>query len=259
MARLNKQLEDDSNDSLPDLASILCRPSEDTAKALIATSERQPATDNRSQSTEAENLQPVQRKSPSKSMSKGSYDEKQLKKQRPLAPLKITHDNSLLLPLSNGSSKCAKSPAREQAAERFSSVRQSPKRAAKACVDYRKLVPLLTDPSSGEDDSFTDLSGFIVPDSASEDELLGHKSRNGLSRSPRRKGSSAKKANPPKNREDPFGRWRESAIIDLTSPEKESSSIPCLGPSTSPISPSKEPQKSGNCSDLDELFSRLRL
>lgn len=53
--------------------------------------------------------------------------------------------------------------------------RSSPRRHDQKRVDYRKFVSRLSDSSislSEDDDSFTDLSGFIVPDSQSDEEVI---------------------------------------------------------------------------------------
>ena len=59
-------------------------------------------------------------------------------------------------------------------------LRSSPRRNAKIGIDYRKFAPRLSDGSasrSEDDESDTDLSGFIVDDDVSEDDIEPEKSR----------------------------------------------------------------------------------
>jgi hypothetical protein len=99
-----------------------------------------------------------------------SYDEAQIPRPPQRPPLKITHVNSLLLPLS-------KVALGEKLPEKLKvDVRESPRRAARRVIDYSRFErwegrdegKILDE--LDEEDEDTDLSGFVVSDSYESDE-----------------------------------------------------------------------------------------
>ena len=128
--------------------------------------------------------------------------------------------------------------------------RASPKRSAKVDADYSGLAQGSANSSIQlhlDDDHFTDLSGFIVPDSASDGEPV-------VLMSPKKdkKNNSKKKGRTPMissedpqepgvrvSRRTPSNTRRSSATTDLISPEEKNRSRICLvsPPSSEPFRP----------------------
>ena len=174
MARLNDDL--DSEDELPDLFSILRLRTE----AIIRTppkTPRQAHGDITYREKEGKELATEYSLTERHAIASGTFtdvysDRPQSGKQRLLGHLKQAHVNSLLLPPSNAS---VKSPRHNdgQSIEEVDGVsgRASPKRLANSLVDRLGKVSADTVNRIHRDDSFdTDLSGFIVPDSATDGE-----------------------------------------------------------------------------------------
>ncbi len=167
MARLNDL--SDSDDELPELSTILAKTSkQEHSKVPSGINEAQNSTNSKSLVAKHENNL--------RTITKASSDEAQSRKQRPLSHLKQAHVNSLLLPISDISTSNSKSED-YQSIETAGSVsnRISPRRLAKGIADHSRLAQVSAHtsvPIHHDGDSSTDLSGFIVPDSASDGESL---------------------------------------------------------------------------------------
>lgn len=268
MARLNFRAVSDSDDEFPDLSTILRPPSEVPANSPRRAPQKEQSRNStraieagkigHSQHISAERLQ-----SPPKGITQASYDEKQSRRQRPLGPLKISHVNSLLLPLSSGSLSCTKLPSlQENISNGIEHSRSSPRRLARAPVDYSKYAAALADASvsSEDEDSFTDLSGFIVPDSASEDEDTSSRStRKNFRRPPQRSDLKHGRATSRVPGETKNENGPPCETIDLTSPEKDA----FLGTWPESRPPVESSTKSSRIledfTELEEPFSTLKL
>ena len=265
MARLNRARQDDSDDDFPDLSQLL-----DTGNGGVKTPSRQlrkercdtgtaRATDQRSTPNRIVALYIIP--SPSKSIAKASCAEEPVRKQRPLGFPNLTNSNSLLLPRPSGSLSYDQSfDHGKSTAEITEAVRSSPKRAAKVPINYGEFVEPWTDleVSTSDDDSDTDLSGFIVSDSASGEENLPQ------TRSPKRHQHSLGVS-------DRRDRWNGEGLttgstsrrqgfvtIDLISPQKDRPGISQPTAHLPTSSPSKAKDKALNHSDLKEPLATLR-
>ena len=182
MAELNAG--SDSDDELPCLSALLW-----SGAATIAPptpSEKQRSTINRNQSPRKDtgyerDSQAAQCNVASRQTSDASPRGKPVVKQRPLGSLEVTSVNSLLLPKSNGlfdHTENTRGTKEFPAASHKN--RSSPRRLAKAPGDYSKFATSLSEASislSDDDEITTDLSGFIVSDSTSGEEVSPSKSR----------------------------------------------------------------------------------
>ena len=167
----------DSDDELPCLSALLW--SKAVTIPPITPSRKQRSLIERSQSprkvTGHENdSQAGQRNVASRQTSEASTRDIRVGKQRPLGSSKITSVNYLLLPKSNGTldHREKKERIKELPAANCTN-RSSPRRLAKAPVDYSKFAACLSEASislSDDDETTTDLSGFIVSDSISDEE-----------------------------------------------------------------------------------------
>ena len=256
MAKLNESI--DSDDEFPELSFVLRKPGE----AVIKCPTKTPLTGLGSGSPRKEKI----RDGPdanARSISKGNGHEKRISKQRPLGNLKLGNINSLL---SKANDQFNARGYNDLGTERFAEdqrFRSSPKRLAKATVDYSKFASRLSDACLSfpeDDESFTDLPGFVVPDSASDDEVLPPK----LQRKRNAQPFSRKDVVPEENtsfvpRKSPPKSCKKSGIIDLTSPKKNASSV--IRPKSPPDCqiPCRKSDPIGGISNTDESFSRLRL
>ena len=187
-------------------------------------------------------------------ISDASPRNKPVVKQRPLDSLKVTSVNSLLLPKSNGlldHTENTKSANEFPAANHRN--RSSPRRLAKAPVDYSKFAASLSEASislSDDDENTTDLSGFIVSDSASDEEVSTSKPRR------RQAGQQLSTIHVAKSKTEPFISPKKSAFR-----KSNSSGAPELCPQ-SRIG-SRTPHSSSTLiesnSDLAEPISELKL
>lgn len=227
MARLNDPLE--SDEELPELSTIL-QPQTDTVIRTLSKTPKQEHGKITSQRLEtqklaSETLLTERHAIAPKTVIKPSLDKPQSRKQRPLGHPKQAHVNPLLLPMSDVSISDSKSE-HHQSMDTADSVssRASPRRLAKVTMDYSKLAQVLVDPDlmiSADDYSSTGLSGFIVPDSASDEEIL-------VSKSPKKRCQTRKKISIPNPREPDFrpsgrsryNRRQPSGEPDLVSPEE---------------------------------------
>ena len=259
MAKLNESI--DSDDEFPELSILLRKPGEAGIKCPTITpmtglgSGTSPRKERIRDGPDASHN--------ARSISKGNGHEKRISKQRPLGNLKLGNINSLL---SKANDQFNARGYNDLGTECFADhqwFRSSPKRLAKATVDYSKFASRLSDACLSfpeDDESFTDLSGFVVPDSASDDEVLPPKSqrkRNAqpFSRKdvvPEENTSFVPRKSPPKSR-------KKSGIIDLTSPKKNASSVICPKSPPDYQIPCRKSDPIGGISNIDEPFSRLRL
>jgi hypothetical protein len=159
MARLN-QINVDSDDEFPDLSTLL----QSLGDGDIPASERMLRNRDRSR----ELILP-----------------RSSEENCPGGPLKPTDINALRVP-SLGERHDIDDDGTKVDIENVCATRKSPRRIAKAGVGSQRWdsgvldASLLFNTDDGDDDDeSTDLSGFIVPDSASEEEVWGSKSRMG--------------------------------------------------------------------------------
>ena len=166
MARLNTLIcrddEDDESDELPELATILQGESrlEKLSSQKLAGIEKGNMNQMSGKGTRYQKL-----------LDNASSKESKSRQQRLLQPLKIAHVNSLLLPVLREISG-SKEEKDGHLKNMQLPLRSSPKREACKPIDY-SIFSLRGDdehlPMSDDDESFTDLSGFIVPDSESDE------------------------------------------------------------------------------------------
>ena len=174
MARLNDHL--DSEDELPDLLSILRLRTEASIRTLPKTP-RQAHRDITYREKEGKGLATEYAKSErhmtaSETLTDVYSDGSQSRKQRPLEHSKQAHVNSLLRPPSDTSVNSPKHKDGQSIEEvDGNSSQASPKRLANGLADRLGKVSAETVNQIHHDESFyTDLSGFIVPDSATDGE-----------------------------------------------------------------------------------------
>ena len=224
MARLNDPSE--SDEDLPELSAIL-QPRQET------------------QTLTSETLLTERRSIAPKTVTKVSSDKPQSRKQRPLGYPNQAPFSSLLLPMSDASISNSKSKHHQSIKTAGSVSSRARPRLAKVTVDYSKLAqmsgdssPLISDDDDDDNECSTDLSGFIVPDSASDEEIL-------VSKSPKKR-SRTRKNIPAANPQEPgflpfrrsrYNRRQPSGEADLVWPEKNDGSRSCpeSPPSTEPF------------------------
>lgn len=204
MARLNDLL--DSDDELPELSTIL-RPQSD---AISRISAKTPSPRKETLNSISKELLQERHAVAIKTVTKVSSDKPQSRKQRPLGHMKQAHVNSLFFPIPDTSTSTkGEEPQRREKADSVTN-RASPRKPAKFTAEQNSLarVSAITNLLIHDDDSSsTDLSGFIVPDSASDREAV-------VSRSPKKK----KKSRAP----------NEDSTVD---PQKHGSRLPRRPPS----------------------------
>ena len=197
MARLNDHL--DSEDELPDLFSILRLRTEASIRTQPKTP-RQAHCDITYREKEGKGLATEHARSERRVIASETFsdvysDRSQSRKQRPLGHLKQAHVNSLLIPPSNTSVNSPKYKDGQRIEEVDGNPgRVSPKRLANGLADRLGKVSAETVIQIHHDDSFyTDLSGFIVPDSATDGESPVSESQ-----SPKKKKKQKQKYRSPK-------------------------------------------------------------
>ena len=255
MARLNNNAIE-SDDELPDLSSLLGAPGKPLNKPLETSPKKQ------AEGKSSPEKRPVRRQNTvdndiSDDVRECSSGEKSPRKQRPLTTSKPSALNAQPPPIASKGSHITTETDHPK-----SSIRSSP-RKVKAKIDYSRYVPRLSDGESSfleSDDSFTDLSGFIVPDSASDDDDLSPPAKGG-SRDNGVRGSS-RKPKPQSGRNSSFefqlssfGEKEDTGPIDLTSPKK-GKELPKSIRFTIPPRFRSPPTSSGN---LDDSFSKLQM
>lgn len=165
MARVNDQL--DSDDELPKLSSLFKIRTEATPRTQIETSRQEhgsiPSQRKKTQKLAADNPLTVKHATVPTTLTEGHSDKPRSRKQRPLGHLKQAHIDFPLLPTSDASANDTKiKGSLSIEAVDGASTRASPRELVNSIADHRR---------HHEDCSYTDLSGFIVPDSATEGEL----------------------------------------------------------------------------------------
>lgn len=244
MARLNTSL--DSDDEFPELSTLLLRSAEDGCGRIL-----QKSKDESGRSTH--NDDSMKGAEISLNYVRLSNGEKHSSKSLP-----IVRPQHLSIPKDEPENWTI--PSRTDTARRV-----SPRRRAKAHVDYEKFTSALSDARSSFSgtDSSTDLSGFLVPDSASDGEVLPVRSqrrRNDGSKGDR--GDRLPQKYTSGGREFSIGKEiMGSQVVDSTSPKKERNSSEFICPESPPrpLSSRMSLEQPGKCSELDEPFSRLRL
>ena len=263
MARLNQIIADDSGDELPDLCDILAKSSNGVAKTparLEGKEQCKVLGDDERQTAEANPQRRIKQRT---KLEAAAFSCSKNYSQRQCASGSLTsiHANPLL-PLLPRESSC--DPTLNIGKGRNSilvSVRSSPRRTAKASVNYTKFITTSTggdDTSTEDDESYTDLSGFIVSDSESvKEEGAEVSTQQGSQRSfpkpVQHCGSLAKKS-----RKESINAQEPEDFVDLTSPGPEKERNDKLGtPSKALLCKLKgvaiEPL------DVDEPFATLRL
>ena len=163
MARLNQYTVADSEDELPDLGSLLL-----SDVVTDPTDKRQQQPVRKAQRFPRKGAASSPRKEPNRrDDTKGKTEERKLEVKD---VLQAENDNIRCLPAPVDTPKLLwPSSSRDNAGHQRSPLRSSPRRNAKANVDYARLYhgEVSDSASCVEDDSFTDLSGFIVSDSES--------------------------------------------------------------------------------------------
>lgn len=229
MARINHVVE--SEDELPELSDILGFPRTVEIKTPPKSTKRIYVT-HRPRKDEASNSDalPIHESSVQETKSRKCLGERPSSKQRPLRSLNLASANSLLLPPSDERSRTSENSklSRDDA-----SVRSSPRRKANAPVDYSNCAPGLSDASFSfpdSEDDFTDLSGFIVPDSASDDDLLPTRaSGRGQPTKSTKESMIGLDSTVSSPRKVPIESYESSGLIDLTSPKKKATATVCPG------------------------------
>ena len=194
--------------------------------------------------------------------------EKRYSKQRSLSPLKHNKINPLLLPASTKpSSYLSTSVGHELGLERSENVRSSPRRRVKVPVCYQRHElddsPDLLE--SDQDESLTDLSGFIVPDSSSDgdDSLYSRPRDRGRGKNSRNENANAfKKSSMASPRKISIGAHKGSNLAESTSPVTKPIVLEC--PESPPGLYSSLRLSDGilrrrESLDLEEPFAKLKL
>ena len=257
MARLNKALADDSGDELPSLYEILA-----TNRIGVEKTPARPAGKEQCALPTHEKAwkEASLRKSPNQSVKTEnkalSYSRKSSQRQRPLGPVTSSHTNSLLPknPLCSPRSTRYEDP-------RSTIIRSSPRKASKHPVSYTEYIVELTeddDSSREDDDSYTDLSGFIVSDSESiEDEAPKSSPRREYRRSVPRS-AQHRSVSAERSSAESIHAGKTDIIVDLASPPPKRRTNEILG-SQSDGHPSESKGRSLENSAIDEPFATLRL
>ena len=243
MARLNDLL--DSDDEFPELSTIL------GAQNSKQEHSKMPSHRKETQNLANKNILVEKHELTARTITKASPNKPQSRKQRPLGHLKQAHVDFPLPPMSEVSTNNFRSEDYQsiETADNVSN-RASPRRLAKVTADYSKLAQVFANtsiPIHHDEDYSTGLSGFIVPDSASDGESLVS--------TPEKKSQVPKVsiANPQEpgfqvSRRPQSNKRQPPGTTDLVSPEEEVSSRICL---KSP--PSNEPFKS----ELDKVHPNI--
>ena len=190
MARLNDPFE--SDDELPELSALLGPQKHATITTPFKTPRQEHSKILSSRRREHTNLAeeiPLTKRDAvaQRTITKDSLDKPQSRKQRPLGHPKQSYINSLLYTLPDVSITGSKREERESVETAASvSIRNSPIKLAKVDADCSKHAEASANASivvHDDETSSTDLSGFIVPDSASDEETLVSGSPNKKTRS----------------------------------------------------------------------------
>ncbi|KAL9130924.1 MAG: hypothetical protein Q9217_001027 [Psora testacea] len=265
MARLNRVRQDDSDDEFPDLSKVLYRGSADVKRPSRGVGkEHDDTADSGAIDKEGAMMELLNSDilSTLKNTTRPSRAGKQLRKQRPLGPLQRTHDKSLLLPISSSSlSSTNTSNNGRSTFQGAATIRSSPKRTVKAPINYARFAAPLTDgeeSTSVEDETDTDLSGFIVSDPSSEKKRVSRVQIRVERSWPPGTFARHDRLNVEETATDSSRRQQGSVVIDLTSPKKNQSSVAQSEPQPQETSPRNAREKALTLSDLDEPFATLK-
>lgn len=257
MARLNQIV--DSDDEFPELSTLL-RPHRDgDIQISERASEKLDGSDRSPQKQQSEDMIEVARKGVvvPQNVAQSSCDEKHSSKPLPVGPPRLTDIKTFYFPfLSDNPNDETTTNAAEIAS------RTSPRRIAKAQVDYAKFAPRLSDASLSfsDSDSFTDLSGFIVPDSASDEEVFPSRSQNekgswkttmfSVDQQPKKYASRRIRTS-----------FERTGPFDLNSSKNSEKTSKLVCPESPPgfKTPPRISDQAGRYSDLDEPFLSLRM
>ena len=246
----------DSDDELPCLSALLW--SKAVTTPPITPSRKQRSLIERSQSPRKDtrhekDSQAGRRNLSSRQTSEASTRDIRVGKQRPLGSLNIPSVNSLLLPKSNGilDHRENKNSTKELPAADCTN-RSSPRRLAKAPVDYSKFAASLSEASislSEDDETTTDLSGFIVSDSTSDEGRKASKTR-------RRAGRQLSMIHPKESNNEPLVSPKKS---DFKRPDRSRAPESYLQSQIRSRTPPSSSTSVGINSDIAEPFSELKL
>ena len=247
----------DSDDELPCLSALLW--SKAVTIPPISPSRKQRSLVERSQSPRKDTghrkyAQSGQRDVASRQTSEASTRDIRVGKQRPLGSLKITSVNSLPPLESHGTldHRENKKSIKELPGARFTN-RSSPRRLAKAPVDYSKFAACLSEAGislSDDDETTTDLSGFIVSDSTSDEEEEASKTRR------TRAGRQLSTIYPIESNNEPLVSPKK---LDSTSLNRSRAPESCSQSRIRSMTPPSPSTSVGINSDIAEPFSELKL
>ena len=195
-----------------------------------------------------------QRDVASRQTSEASNRDIRVGKQRPLSSLKITSVDSLSLPDRYG---ILDHRENEKGTKELPGAnctnRSSPRRLAKAPIDYSKFAACLSEASislSDDDETTTDLSGFIVSDSTSDEEEEVSKTRR------RRAGRQLSTIYPIESNNEPLVSPKK---LDSRSPNRSRAPESCSQSQIRSMTPPSPSTSVGINSDIAEPFSELKL
>ena len=267
MAKLNAVL--DSDDDLPELSTFL-QSSANPAKKFLGReghqgTQRESSLQNKTLCNQFPHIRDEDVFS--ENLAKSAKEVNPRSNQRSLGPLKLLQNNALFLPFTGRTSEDDSDAL--LARDSFRSIKSSPRRTAKAQVDNSKFIPRKSkqEPLFSESDGelSTDLSGFIVPDSATDEDVLPLRSqRSQKTKTNLRNTGKSRDAFSRKDSLDPTlsqsDEKEDTGPIDLTSPRKEEKSNRICPESPPRLkTPPKLSSAVRTCSDLDDPFSKLRL
>lgn len=217
MAKLHE--DNDSDEEFPELSTIIGPPRKThrgqlpSSVAACGQERRETAPETAPKKTHDKPVV-ASRALAERGPARASHDEKQIKKQR---PLKIAHVNTLLLPISSASIQRTESVQKtSDDSDSEEPVRPTPRRVAKKQIDYSAFTSALSTALDSDDDqSFDDLSDFIVRDSDSElDARFLESSRTYV------RGSPKKLPHAPDTTRSSTINTSQPEVIDLISPDK---------------------------------------
>lgn len=260
MARLNQI--NDSDDEFPELSTLLRPFGDGDIQASERASKKRDDSGRLPLKGEPNNATGVgdKRIPVPRNVAQLSPEEKHSSGPFPLGLLKLADINALHVPhstqrLDGGTKSNTAKP----------STTSNPRKTAKPRVDYSKLASRLSDASLSvsDSDSFTDLSGFIVPDSASDEEILPSTSRNA-----RESRKTTKKSRDQQSKEyasspvrSPSEEQESTGRIYFISPKRGRKTSNLVCPESPPRfrTPPKISDRVEQHSDLDQPCSKMRL
>lgn len=260
MARLNQI--DDSDDEFPELSTLLRPLGDGDTQALERASENRGGSGRCPQKGgSSDTIELGWKGMPAlRNVAQLSPEEKHSSGPLPPRPLKPADINALQVPILRETLDGA---MKAKTAHPFTT--RSPRKPAKAQVDYSQFASRLSNTriSFSGNDYVTDLSGFIVPDSASDEETLPSRSR-----AARESWKTTRKAGDPQSKKyalgpirSPFEEEESTGPIDLTSPKKGRKTSKLVCPESPPRFriPPRMSDRDEQYSDLDQPFSKMKL